>query len=164
MNFLNEDFWLAISFIIFVILIYRPVKNIILKFLDSKILGIKEQILESKKLNEDMVFLFEKTTTQLAEIVNLKKKILKEGEETANNIINEQNLKIEKFLEAKKNANINFINIEKLKALKLLESEFCNKTLELVSLYMQETDNEKMLDTDIAKIIMIKDIHNIDKL
>ncbi|XVN43457.1 MAG: ATP F0F1 synthase subunit B [Candidatus Rickettsia vulgarisii] len=161
MNFFNEDFWLAISFIIFVYLIYRPVKNIIFKSLDLKILAIQQQVLESKKLNEDTTLLLEKATNQLAEIANLKEKMLKEGEETANNIINEQNRKIEKFLEHKKNTTINFINTEKLKALERLQSEFCGKTLELVSLYMQETDNEKMLDTEIAKKIMM---NNIDKL
>jgi F-type H+-transporting ATPase subunit b len=164
MDFFNENFWLAISFIIFVSLIYGPVKNIIFKSLDLKILAIQQQVSESKKLNEDMILLFEKTTNQLVEIANLREKLLKEGEETANNIINEQNRKIEKFLEHKKNTTMCFINTEKLKALEILQSEFCDKTLELVSLYMQETDNEKMLDTEIAKKIMMKDANNIDKL
>ncbi|MCC8417748.1 MAG: ATP F0F1 synthase subunit B [Rickettsia endosymbiont of Bryobia graminum] len=164
MNFFNEHFWLAISFLIFVSLIYRPAKNIIFKSLDLKIMAIQNQLTESKKLNEDMTLLFEKTTNQLVEIANLKEKMLKEGEETANNIIIEQNIKIEKFLEHKKNTTINFVNTAKSKAFATLQSEFCNKTLELVSLYMQETDNEKMLDTEIAKKIIMKNTNNIDKL
>ena len=54
LNFLdNSTLWVAISFIIFVVLVFRPLKNMMLTNLDNKIAELKFQLDESKKLKED---------------------------------------------------------------------------------------------------------------
>ena len=49
----NATLWVAISFIIFVILVFKPIKNMMLSNLDNKIVELKSQLNESKKLKED---------------------------------------------------------------------------------------------------------------
>ena len=60
----NATLWVAISFIIFVILVFKPIKNMMLTNLDNKIAELKSQLSESKKLKEDA----EKLLTQSHEI------------------------------------------------------------------------------------------------
>ena len=49
----NATLWVAISFIIFVFLVFNPIKNMMLTNLDNKIVELKSQLNESKKLKED---------------------------------------------------------------------------------------------------------------
>ncbi|MFP3018548.1 MAG: ATP F0F1 synthase subunit B [Candidatus Tisiphia sp.] len=154
MQLFDEKFWLAICFIIFVYLVYRPIKNIILKSLDDKITAIKDQVLEARKLNEDMTLLFEDAAVQIQQIEVLREKMIKDGKETANNIIKQQNEEFDKFLESKKLETIDLMNRQKLEASQMLQSEFCDKMLELVAIYMQSTKNDSISDSEIAKKLM----------
>ena len=49
----NATLWVAISFVIFVILVFKPLKNMMLTSLDNKIAELKSQLEESKKLKEE---------------------------------------------------------------------------------------------------------------
>ncbi|WP_342272461.1 ATP F0F1 synthase subunit B [Candidatus Tisiphia endosymbiont of Parasteatoda lunata] len=154
MQLFDEKFWLAVCFLIFVYLVYRPIKNIILKSLDDKIMVIKDQVLEAQKLNEDMTLLFEDATAQIQQIEVLREKMIKDGKETANNIIKQQNEEIDKFLESKKLEAIDLMNRQKLEASQMLQSEFCDKMVELVTTYMRSTKNDSISDSEIAKRLM----------
>lgn len=154
MQLFDEKFWLAICFLIFVYLVYRPIKNIILKSLDDKITAIKDQVLEAQKLNKDMTLLFENAEVQIQQIEVLREKMIKDGKETANNIIKQQNEEFDKFLESKKLETIDLMNRQKLEASQMLQSEFCDKMLELVAIYMQSTKNDSISDSEIAKRLM----------
>ena len=154
MQLFDEKFWLAICFLIFVYLVYRPIKNIILKSLDDKITAIKDQVLEAQKLNEDITLLFEDAVVQIQQIEVLREKMIKDGKETANNIIKQQNEEFDKFLESKKLETIDLMNRQKLEASQMLQSEFCDKMLELVAIYMQSTKNDSISDSEIAKKLM----------
>ncbi|WP_342279119.1 ATP F0F1 synthase subunit B [Candidatus Tisiphia endosymbiont of Myopa tessellatipennis] len=154
MQLFDEKFWLAICFLIFVYLVYRPIKNIILKLLDDKITAIKDQVLEAQKLNKDMTLLFENAAVQIQQIEVLREKMIKDGKETTNNIIKQQNEEFDKFLESKKLETIDLMNRQKLEASQMLQSEFCDKMLELVAIYMQSTKNDSISDSEIAKRLM----------
>ena len=54
----NATLWVAISFVIFVILVFKPLKNMMLTSLDTKIAELKSQLEESKKIKEDAEKLF----------------------------------------------------------------------------------------------------------
>lgn len=58
--FSDPQFWVLVSFIIFIVLIFNPIKKILTKNLDSKIEQIKEEINNAEKLkNETQVILGE---------------------------------------------------------------------------------------------------------
>ena len=70
----NATLWVAISFIIFVILVFKPLKNMMLKNLDNKIAELKFQLEESKKLNEEAEKLFTEQNKKYQEtLVKIKK-------------------------------------------------------------------------------------------
>ena len=70
----NATLWVAISFVIFVILVFKPLKKIMLTSLDKKIAELKSQLDESKKLKEDAEKLFAEQKKKYEEtLVKIKK-------------------------------------------------------------------------------------------
>jgi len=153
MQFFNEQFWLAVSFLIFLYLVYKPIKSIILKSLDNKIVLIKNQVLEAQKLNDDMTRLHEDVVRQLDQLDQLKETMLKEGQETANQIIEERTKEIDHFLENKKQEVINLINNQKLLACQEIQAEFSDKIVKVISIYLKDQE-DVISDSDIAKKII----------
>lgn len=151
MYLFNEDFWLAISFLIFVYLAYHPIKDTVLKSLDQKILVIKQRVSESKKMTEDRELLFANAVNQIQKIDVLREEMLQKGQEATEVIIEAQNKEIVKFLENKKQNNNDLININNSKSAELLHTEFCNKIIKLAILYLRTTQNEGKLDMEIAR-------------
>ena len=74
-NILDDaTLWVAVSFIIFIILVFRPLKNMMLTSLDKKILELKSQLEESKKLKEDAEKLFAEQNKRYEEtLLKIKK-------------------------------------------------------------------------------------------
>lgn len=154
MNFLNESFWLACSFIIFVYLIYKPAKKAILKSLDTKISEVQEKILKAEKLNEDAKLLFEQTEAQIKNLETLRLQMTKENNEITEKIIQEKTKEIEKFIKHKKAETIKLIENQKLAASEELQIEFCDEVIKLVSEYFQLSNNNNLSEIDIAKNLM----------
>lgn len=156
MHFLDESFWLAISFIIFVYLIYRPAKKAILKSLDTKVLEVQEIVLKAEKLKDDAKLLFEQTEEQIKNLEALQLQMTKENNEITEKIVQEKTKEIEEFLEHKKIQTIKLIESQKLLASKELQDEFSDEVVKLVSEYFHSTKNNNLLETDIAKNLMDK--------
>ncbi|HJD61277.1 MAG TPA: F0F1 ATP synthase subunit B [Rickettsia endosymbiont of Columbicola hoogstraali] len=156
MHFLDESFWLAISFIIFVYLIYRPAKKAILKSLDTKVLEVQERVLKAEKLKDDAKLLFEQTEEQIKNLEVLQLQMTKENNEITEKIFQEKTKEIEEFLEHKKVETIKLIESQKLLASKELQDEFSDEVVELVSEYFHSTKNNNLSETDIAKNLMDK--------
>ncbi len=154
MQLFDERFWFAICFLIFVYLVYRPIRNMILKSLDNKIAIIKNQISEAEKLNEEMTLLFQDTEKQIENIGILREKMLKDAKETADNVIEKQNKEMDEFLENNKLETINLINRKKLESSQILHAEFYDKMTELVAICVQSSKNDSISDIEIAKKFM----------
>ncbi|KIJ88826.1 F0F1 ATP synthase subunit B [Rickettsia asembonensis] len=153
MNFLDESFWLAVSFVIFVYLIYRPAKKAILNSLDAKILEVQEKVLKAEKLKEDAALLFEQTNAQIQKLETLRSQMIEESNEVTKKIIQEKTKEIEEFLEHKKFDAIQLIQNQKSTATKELQDEFCDEVIKLVSEYFQSA---KFSESNIAKNLMDK--------
>ncbi|ABV72970.1 F0F1 ATP synthase subunit B [Rickettsia canadensis str. McKiel] len=159
MNFLDENFCLAVSFVIFVYLIYKPAKKAILNSLDVKILEIQERVLKAKKLKEDAILLFEQTNAQIKQLDTLRSQMIEESNKVTKKIIQEKTKEIEEFLEHKKSDAIKLIQHQKLITSKELQDEFCDEVIKLVSKYFQSV---KLSESNIAKNLMDKSdfVHN----
>ena len=74
-NILDDaTLWVAISFIIFIILIFKPLKNMMITSLDNKILELKSQLEESRKLKDDAEKLFAEQNKKYEEtLIKIKK-------------------------------------------------------------------------------------------
>ncbi|AFB25651.1 MULTISPECIES: F0F1 ATP synthase subunit B [spotted fever group] len=153
MNFLDESFWLAVSFIIFLYLVYRPAKKAILNSLDAKILEVQEKVLQAEKLKEDAALLFKHTNAQIKKLETLRSQLIEESNEVTKKIIQEKTKEIEEFLEHKKSDAIQLMQNQKSTASKELQDEFCDEVIKLVSEYFQSV---KLSESNIAKNLMDK--------
>ena len=54
----NATLWVAVSFVIFIFLVFKPLKNMMLTSLDEKIAELKHQLEESKKSSKRMLINF----------------------------------------------------------------------------------------------------------
>ncbi|ADE29530.1 F0F1 ATP synthase subunit B [Rickettsia prowazekii] len=162
MNFLDESFWLTISFVIFVYLIYRPAKKAILNALDTKISEIQEKVLKAKKLKEDAALLFEQTKLQIQKLETLRSQMIEESDKATKQIIQDKTKEMEEFLERKKADAIQLIQNQKSTASKDLQDEFCDEVITLVSKYFRSA---KLSEKSIAKNLMDKSdfVHNDSK-
>lgn len=150
MQFFDEQFWLAISFLIFLYLVYKPIKNIILKSLDDQITLVKKQVLEAQKLNDEMTRLYEDIVHQLDQFGQLKELMLKEGQNSTDNIIKKRTEEIDLFLDNKKLKVMRLIDNQKLLACQEVQERFSDKIVELASVYLKE-HKDVTLDSDVAK-------------
>ncbi|MFA1688778.1 F0F1 ATP synthase subunit B [Candidatus Rickettsia barbariae] len=153
MNFLDESFWLAVSFVIFLYLVYRPAKKAILNSLDTKILEVQEKVLQAEKLKEDAALLFKHTNAQIKKLETLRSQIIEDSNEVTKKIIQEKTKEIEEFLEHKKSDAIQLMQNQKSTASKKLHDEFCDEVIKLVSEYFQSV---KLSESNIAKNLMDK--------
>ncbi|AAU03594.1 F0F1 ATP synthase subunit B [Rickettsia typhi] len=153
MNFLDESFLLAVSFVIFIYLIYRPAKKAILNSLDTKIIEIQEKVLKAKKLKEDAALLFEQTKVQIQKLEALRSQMIEESDKATQKIIQDKTKAMEEFLEQKKADAIQLIQNQKLIASKDLQDEFCDEVITLVSKYFRSV---QLSERSIAKNLMDK--------
>ena len=108
----TEQFWVLVAFIVFVGLVFNPIKKILQKSLDSKIQDIKNSINDAEKLKNDA----QKTLSEIKkrqnevtkEIELIKEEVeekIKLNEEDANSKLKEQ---------IAKHNNLNSMKIEQL--------------------------------------------------
>jgi len=151
MDFLDERFWLAVSFFIFIYIAYKPVKKAVLGSLDAKINSIKAQILEAENLKKEAKLLFEKTEIQMNHLVVLRAELLHDAKITANQLIEEGNEQIEALLQRKKSETATSIERQKLQACSQIQSEFSETVIKTVTEYFKLSKNDLTKDSEIAK-------------
>lgn len=154
MTILNENFWLAISFIIFMYLAYRPVKKAILSSLDSKISEIQMRVLEAEALKKDAELMLKRTEEEIAHLGVMRDKIINEAKGAAAILVNERTKTMELLLERKQSESINFINHKKSQACSNIQSEFAEVVTKLVSEYFRSSKNDSLSDQEIAKLFL----------
>tara|TARA_Y100000590_G_C15714283_1_gene1011350 strand:+ start:768 stop:1265 length:498 start_codon:yes stop_codon:yes gene_type:complete len=108
----TEQFWVLVAFIVFVGLVFNPIKKILQKSLDSKIQDIKNSINDAEKLKNDA----QKT---LSEIKKRQNEVTKEieliKEEVAEKIkLNEEDANSKLKEQIAKHNNLNSMKIEQL--------------------------------------------------
>ena len=99
MHFLDESFWLAISFIIFAYLAYKPAKRAILNSLDAKIAQVKALVAEAENLKKDAAEILFKTQGEIKNLDNLRARILDTAKSDANLIAEARAAEMQEQLE-----------------------------------------------------------------
>ena len=129
-NILNDaTLWVGISFLIFILLIFRPMKKQVLDSLDKKIIELKSDLEESKKLKNEAELLYEehrrKQDESIKRIENLKLSTKKEIE-----VIKDRTQKdIESTIIRKKENFEQMTSQMELKMIDQLKSEILKKTI-----------------------------------
>ena len=156
-NILDDaTLWVAVSFIIFIILVFRPLKNMMLTSLDKKILELKSQLEESKKLKEDAEKLFAEQNKRYEETL-LKIKKLNEDAIYESKILKK---KIEEEIKntlKRKDKGFKQLSAQmELKVREDLKNEIIKKTLHYtefkIKKKLKKSHNSKLISESLSKL------------
>ena len=156
-NILDDaTLWVAISFIIFIILVFKPLKNMMLTSLDNKILELKSQLEESKKLKEDAEKLFAEQNKKYEETL-IKIKKLNEDAIYESKIIKK---KIEEDIKntlLRKDKGFKQLSAQmELKVREDLKNEIIKKTLHYTEFKiknkLKKSHNSKLISESLSKL------------
>ena len=140
---IDATFWVAISFIIFfVVLIYLKVPKKINELLNKLILDIKNEIDESEKLRTEAKVLLDNAQKKLDSAQSESKKILEQTKKDGDRLVIEMNDKFHKSSEIKKNLAENKIAQMKESTLKEIKD---------VSIKIAVDSVKKIINTSIDK-------------
>jgi len=156
MHFLDERFWLAISFLLLIYFTYKPIKKVILSSLDKKISEIKKDLHESESLKKEAKLLLKETEAKIAMLDSLKRSMIQDATIEAEQLIKQKDEELKLFLTSKKEESFQFINHKKMTAFNKEKSEFVDLVMQLVAEYFKSSNNASMSDIEIVKMIRKK--------
>lgn len=156
MNFFDESFWLAVSFIVFVYIAYRPIKKSILKSIDSKILEIKEQVQEAANLKKDAALFLEKAQAELANLDKFRQELVARTISDTDKIISERSLEMQSLLNMKQNEAVNALETQKTHTSAEIRGEFTELAIKIANKYLEQTNNNNASDLEIARNFLSK--------
>ena len=155
-HFFDESFVIAVCFIIFIYLAYRPVKKAIIASLDARIEEIKQKLAQAEKLKADAKSLLDKVEKELGDFEVRKKDILESAQNSIERLVETRNKELSLLLARKKDSAIKAIDNEREKASDKLRSEFTKTVLKLVKTYLTQTKNNDVSDQEIIERFLKK--------
>lgn len=160
MNFLNEEFWLALSFFIFIYFVYKPIRKLVLSSLDKYISTIKNDIESATEARKKAELLLEELSKKLEDLKNKKNAMILEAKEETDSFIEREKKEIEIVFHKKKDIAIDLIEKSKDVAIESINRELCEITTKICEQYflnMKNNISELELAKNIAKIKNLSD-------
>ena len=115
MHFFDENFWVAVSFIIFLYFAYKPVRKAIINSLDARINDIKEKLAQTEKLKAEAKSLLEEVQKEMENFESYKQQLLDKAKISTDNLIEKRTKELEIALTRKSNSATSLIENEKSK-------------------------------------------------
>ena len=148
----DATFWVAISFIIFLLgLVYLKIPHKINDLLSKMIVDIKKEIDESEKLRTESNELLNKAKNKLDSAEKEKNKIIDEANNAAERLIIEMNDKFHKTAELKKNLAQNKINQMKDNTIKDIKNVSIKIAIDSVKKVITSSVDKSKLDALFEK-------------
>ncbi len=151
MHFMDENFWVAIGFLIFLYFAYRPVRKAIINALDARINQIKQKLKETEKVRKEAKSLLDEIQTEIDGFERYKKQILKSAKKSTEILVEKQSKEMDLILSRKKQSVIKAIENKQHKIMHELKDSFINEVISLVRNYLVETNNNSVSDEEILK-------------
>lgn len=145
----NESFVIAICFVVFLYIAYRPIRKAIVSSLDARINDIKKKLSEVEKLKNDAKQLLDKAQEEVESFEKRKQEVLDSAKVSTEKMVEMKTKEMDMVISRQKDAAVKSIKNEKVKAGKLMKKEFTESVLKLANLYLKETDNNSASDKDI---------------
>ena len=148
----DSTFWVAISFLLFLILlVYFKIPQKVNELLSNMIVDIKKEIDESEKLREESKTLLDKAQAKLDTSDSESKKIINEAKKDAENLIIEMNDKFHKNMEIKKKLAQNKIIQMKDGAIKEIRNTSIKIAVESVKKVISSSVDKSKIDALFEK-------------
>lgn len=143
----DSTFWVAVSFVIFIlVLIYFKIPKTVNDLLSKMIADIRNEIDESEKLRSESRQMLEQAQNKLSTAKDESKKILEAAKEDADKLIIEMNDKFFKSSEIKKNNTQKKITQMKEMALKEIRDTSVKLAIESVKKAINTSVDKSKLD------------------
>ena len=144
----NSTFWVAISFLIFIgVLFYFKIPHKVNELLSKMIIDIKKEIDESEKLRAESKDILDKSKIKLESANTETKQILESAKKDADRLIIEINEKFYKSSEIKKNLAKNKINQMKMGALKEIKNTSARIAVDTAKKVISSSVDKSKLDS-----------------
>ena len=144
----NSTFWVAISFLIFIgVLFYFKIPHKVNELLSKMIIDIKKEIDESEKLRAESKDILDKSKIKLESANKETKQILENAKKDAERLIIEINEKFYKSSEIKKNLAKNKINQMKMGALKEIKNTSARIAVDTAKKVISSSVDKSKLDS-----------------
>lgn len=142
---------IAICFILFLYLAYRPLRKTIINSLNSKIKQIEDKLTETAKLKKEAEELLFSIKQEMEKFEQKRENILANAKTSTENLIDTRIKESELMLNRKKDSAIKSIEYQKEKASEQMRSEFSEHLLKLVKTYLAETNNNQQSEEELIK-------------
>ena len=144
---IDSTFWVAVSFIIFILgLIYLKVPNKINELLNKMIFDIKSEIDESEKLRSESKIILDNAQNKLDSAKKETQKIKDQAKKDSENLIIEMNEKFHKLAEIKKNLAQTKISQMKNNAIKDIKNTSAKIAIDAVKKILSTSVDKSKLD------------------
>ena len=160
---IDSTFWVAVSFIIFILgLIYLKVPNKINELLNKMIFDIKNEIDESEKLRSESKIILDNAQNKLDSAKKETQKIKDQAKKDSENLIIEMNEKFHKLAEIKKNlaqTKISQMKNNEIKDIKNTSAKIAiDAVKKILSTSVDKSKLENLFDKDLkeAKVLFKK--------
>jgi F-type H+-transporting ATPase subunit b len=150
----DATFWVAISFIIFcLIIVYKKIPQVISNLLDSKINEIKSEIDNAKNLKHESEKLLQKYKSKIEEAHAERSQIINNEKRETEIFIKESEKKFEQLIENKKKSLEQKLDQMKIKAIKDIQNISNKIAIEAVKKIISDQEN-----SDKMKVINQKNL------
>ena len=161
----DATFWVAISFVLFVILIlYKKVPKFVLNQIDIKISELKNKINEAENLKSSSEKLLSNAQGKLEKSEKDRAEILRKAQKISENEITITTEKMQRSLENKETAAFNKIKQAKNDAINQIKKEATEIAIETVKkVIIENLDIQKQENINLLKLKnSIKKLENIN--
>lgn len=159
MHFMDESFWVAVSFFIFIILAYKPIKQAITNSLDQRITEIKDTMEHTQRLRDDARMILEQIEIEMQNFESHKQVILDSAKSSTHRMVEGRTREIEMQISRMRDTAEKSIATMKTKASQELKEEFTQHVMMLVRDYLVKSDNNSTGTEEIVNNLLGKDMH-----
>ena len=156
MHFMDESFWIAICFVLFVFLTYRPIKRAILNSLDARIEEIRHNMEQAQKLRDDARIILEQIELEMQHFEEREKRIIESAESSTNRLVESKTKEVDMQIHRMRDSAEKSITNLKTKAQQELKEEFTQHVMSLVRTYLAESDNNSTSTENIINNLLGK--------
>lgn len=149
MHFFDENFWIAVSFVIFLYFAYKPIRKVITNSLDARINEIKEKLAQTEKIKTEAKLLLEETQKEMENFEEYKQQIIAKAKINTNKLIEKRTKEMEIALTRKSEDAVKLLENKKSKITQQLRDEFTDTVINLVHSYLAESKNNSVSDEEI---------------
>jgi F0F1-type ATP synthase membrane subunit b/b' len=146
----DEHFVIAVCFIAFIYLAYRPTKQFILKVFDKKINEIKTEIEIAENLRDEAKTLLDEIQLNMKQFEDNTQLFLINAQDNIAHFVENKNKEMNAILARKQHSTIKLIENEINKVGDRITREFMDNVLELVKKYLAKTSNNQVSDVEIV--------------